>query len=80
MIDMHLHKAQMYALRCAKLQMSFHWVQQDLRYLKDSPQSRHYHALSSLTSSVTSTFENFVSAHAHNTLVHGTCGVCSTKT
>ena len=67
MIDVHLHKAQTHVSRCAKLQMSFCQAQHDMRYLKNDPQSKHYHALSSLASSVASTFANVASAHTRNT-------------
>ena len=79
-IDAHLHKAQMYVSRCAKLQMSFCQAQHDMRYLKNDPQSKHYHALSSLASSVASTFVNVASAHARKYLLHSTRSLCSILT
>ena len=58
----------MHVLRCTKLQMSFCQVQHNLLFLNDCSQSKHYHALFSLASSIASTFVNVANAHVWNTL------------
>ena len=76
-IDMHLRKDQMHVSRCSKLLMSFCLVEHDLRFVKDCPRSKHYHALSSLASSVAFTFANVANAHIRKYPLHGTRSLCS---